>query len=91
MLMLATSTANIGITIPSLPGGIGPFEVAASETLKFFGVGGDVATAYSLVLHAALLLPPILLGIFYLWRENLSLGRIVRQRAPEGERSVELS
>ncbi|MDO8672929.1 MAG: lysylphosphatidylglycerol synthase transmembrane domain-containing protein [Dehalococcoidia bacterium] len=91
VLMLTTATANIGITIPSLPGGIGPFEVAARETLGFFGVDSDIATAYSIVLHAALLLPPVLLGIFYLWREGLSLGRIVRQQPTETGSNAELS
>ncbi|MBI2863321.1 MAG: flippase-like domain-containing protein [Chloroflexi bacterium] len=90
VLVLATSTANIGITIPSLPGGIGPFEAVASKTLMSFRVGQDVATAYSIVLHAALLLPPVLLGFFYLWRENLSLEKIVRQRSVEGQKGVEV-
>ena len=45
-----------------------------------FGVADGLATSYTLVLHAALLLPPILLGFYYLWREGLSLGELGRTK-----------
>ena len=39
--------------------------------LVAFGVARELATAYTLVLHAALWLPITLLGFFYMIREGL--------------------
>lgn len=72
--LLAMSAANLGISVPSSSGGIGPFEfLAASTMVSLFGQDPSRATAYALVVHVTLLLPVTLLGFFYLWREHLSL------------------
>ncbi|HZY41642.1 MAG TPA: UPF0104 family protein, partial [Anaerolineae bacterium] len=41
------------------------------EVLSAFGVNRAVATAYTLVLHAALWLPITLLGFYYMARESV--------------------
>jgi hypothetical protein len=83
VILLVTSAANLAISLPSSQGGIGPFEYFASRTLIIFGVDLAKATAYALVLHAALLLPVIALGLVFLWLENLSLAQ-VSQQVPQG-------
>ena len=83
VLLLATSTANLAIALPSSQGGIGLFEFFCKRTLIFFGVQEALATAYVIALHAALLLPVIVVGFGFLWLENLSLAEVVRQRAGE--------
>ena len=40
--------------------------------LEAFGVNHEVATGYTLVLHAALWLPVTVLGFYYLARQGLS-------------------
>ncbi len=72
------SAANLAISIPSLPGGVGPFEVAFLGSLTNVGVDRDLASAYIVVLHAALLVPVTVLGLAYLWRENISWGRLTQ-------------
>jgi len=42
--------------------------------LKAYGVGGAIATGYTLVLHVALWLPITLLGAYYLAREGIKWG-----------------
>ena len=78
VLILTTATSNLGVSIPSTGGGIGPFEFFAQATLIFFGVGAGVASAYALVVHAALLVPVTILGLLYIWVGNRSLIDLAR-------------
>jgi uncharacterized protein (TIRG00374 family) len=67
VLMLMNGLVNLATTIPSAPGYIGTFETGG-RVLALMGVEEHVATAYTLVLHAALWLPITLLGAYYAWR-----------------------
>ena len=78
VLILTTATSNLGTSIPSTGGGVGPFEFFAQATLLFFSVDVSVASAYVLVLHAALLIPITLLGIIYVWLSSSSLAELAR-------------
>jgi uncharacterized membrane protein YbhN (UPF0104 family) len=77
--LLALSIANLGTMIPSSPGYVGTFDALVQRALALFAVPDAVALAYAFVLHLAIWLPPTLIGLFYLWRYNLSLGRITRE------------
>ena len=57
--------------VPSAPGYVGTFDAPGIEVLVLYGVRDAIATAYTLVLHAALWLPITLLGAFYMLREGL--------------------
>ncbi len=83
VILLVTAAANLAITAPSTGGGIGPFELATKVVLVAFGQEASLATAYAIVLHATLLIPVTLLGLLFLWTENLTLGEIARR--PQGE------
>lgn len=72
VLMLMTAVVNLAITIPSAPGYVGTFDAPGIKVLTTFGVPESVAAGYTLVLHAALLLPITLLGFYYMWRESVS-------------------
>lgn len=78
---LVAAVANLSITLPSSQGGVGPFEYFAAQTLLLFGVEAGLATAYVLVLHALLLVPVSLLGLYYLWFLHLSLKELSRAPA----------
>jgi len=78
--ILVTAAANLSVSIPSSQGGLGPFEFFVRETLVFSGVGAPVATAYALVLHAAILATMILIGALCLRSAGLSLD-MLRDRA----------
>ena len=78
VLILTTATSNMGTAIPSTGGGVGPFEFFAQATLVFFAVDVSVASAYVLVLHAALLMPITVLGLVYVWISKSSLTELAR-------------
>jgi uncharacterized protein (TIRG00374 family) len=71
-LMLMNGVVNLATTLPSAPGYIGTFDGPGIAVLVLYGVADELATAYTLVLHAALWLPITLLGAFYMVREGLS-------------------
>lgn len=77
-LILATAIANLALIIPSLPGGIGPFEYFGKQTLLLLGVEEGIATAYIGVLHMALLFPVTILGLGFLWWQRHFLGSRLR-------------
>jgi hypothetical protein len=85
-MVLVTAIDNIGSSIPAAPGGIGLFELVARETLvlmPFQSADRAVAGAFAAVVHAALLLPMIVLGQVFLWASHLSLRRL--SKATESE------
>ncbi|HZU05322.1 MAG TPA: lysylphosphatidylglycerol synthase transmembrane domain-containing protein [Chloroflexota bacterium] len=68
--LLGAAAANIGTMIPSSPGYVGTFDLPLQIVLtEVFGVALAPATSYTLVLHAALVVPVVLLGVFFLWRD----------------------
>lgn len=70
-LMLMNGIVNLATTLPSAPGYIGTFDGPGIAVLTLYGVTPSIATAYTLVLHAALWLPITLLGIYYMLRLGL--------------------
>jgi uncharacterized protein (TIRG00374 family) len=83
-LMLVNGIANIITSIPAAPGYIGTFEAAGVAALQAYNVGKEIATAYTIVLHAALWLPITLLGAYYMMRMGLSVKN-VREEVKEEE------
>ena len=75
--LIATSAANLALSVFASPGGVGPFEVTTREVLVFFGVGGAAASAYALALHAILLAPVIVVGILLVWTSGVSLKQLM--------------
>lgn len=83
-LMLMNGLANLALTIPAAPGGIGPFDWAGIETLAAFDVERSLASAYTIVLHVALWFPITALGAYYFARKGLSWQEAQRARSEEG-------
>jgi hypothetical protein len=75
--LIATSAANLALSVFASPGGVGPFEVTTREVLVVFGVGGAAASAYALALHAILLAPVILAGLVVVWLSGVSLKQLM--------------
>ena len=81
-MVLVTSVTNIGGSVPAAPGGLGLFEIIARETLIFGSPGAvdrSVAASFAVVVHAAILLPMIILGQVFLWAGHVSLRRLSRE------------
>ena len=90
--LLTTATANLGLAVPSSPGGIGPFEFVAAQTLRIFGADLSRAAVYAVALHLVLLVPVSLLGLIYLWGWQISFKGLVQSsrppRLPAGEEAT---
>jgi uncharacterized protein (TIRG00374 family) len=65
--MLLMAVLQLGVAVPSLPGRVGIFEGLCIVVLAPFGVGYETAFAVGLALHGVTFLPPILLGLFFVW------------------------
>ena len=53
--------------------------MAAATTLTLLGAESSEAGAYTIVVHAALLIPVTLLGFVFLWAEKVSFGQLTRE------------
>ena len=71
ILVLTLATMTLGMTLPGLPSGIGPFEFAATLLLSLYGVTREPALAFGLIMHATFLLPPIMIAVFMLLSSGL--------------------
>lgn len=63
---------QVGISLPSVPGRIGIFELGCILALAVFGVEQATALSYGLVLHAIVLLPTTLIGLLFFWMLGLA-------------------
>jgi glycosyltransferase 2 family protein len=72
----------LGVSIPSAPGYIGTFHWACAAALIFLGIEVNLAKSFSLLLWFAGFIPTVLLGLFSLWREGMSLRQL---KEPEKE------
>jgi uncharacterized protein (TIRG00374 family) len=70
-IAFAGAAANVSLSLPLAQGGVGAFEVLATEALVEFDVAENAAAAYSLALHFFLILPVSLVGLAVLWRSTL--------------------
>jgi uncharacterized membrane protein YbhN (UPF0104 family) len=81
--LLAVGVANLGALIPAAPGYIGTFDAPLVALLTgVFGVSQTDAFGYTLLVHAALLVPVVLLGLLFIWHEGLSLRTVTRTAEP---------
>jgi uncharacterized protein (TIRG00374 family) len=76
-LMLMNGIVNLATTLPSAPGYVGTFDAPGIALLIAYGVPGELAAGYTLVLHAALWLPITALGFYYYLRQPLRWGKEV--------------
>ena len=77
--------------MPAAPGYVGSFEVGALLVLSgLAGVDRELALGYVLVVHAALVVPVVLLGMYYWGTHHLSLYRIRRDAQVERATSAHL-
>ena len=78
VLILAVAIANLALALPSLPGGVGPYEFFGRQILTSFGVNEAMATSYVGVLHLVILVPITVLGLGLLWWHRWSITRVSR-------------
>jgi uncharacterized protein (TIRG00374 family) len=92
-LLLSISIASLAVAVPAAPGNIGPFEGAIVFGLTASGfVSGDPqqqsqALAYAVSLHIVSMLVYLVLGLFGLAQERISLGEVFRSARQMASRS----
>jgi uncharacterized membrane protein YbhN (UPF0104 family) len=84
VFLLAAAFANLLTIAPSTPGYVGVFDAPIVLTLTRFGIDRDLATSYTLILHAALVIPITCLGFYYLWRAGMSLAQMTKAQPDTG-------
>jgi len=82
-LMLMNGIVNLATTLPSAPGYVGTFDGPGIAVLVAYGVPGEVAAAYTLVLHGALWFPITLLCAYYYFRQPLRWGEQIQSMKSE--------
>jgi uncharacterized protein (TIRG00374 family) len=76
----------LGLMVPSGPGFVGSLQFFAVQALDVFQVKQETALSFSIVYHATQWFPVTLVGLFYLFREDLSLKDVARTTGEaEGE------
>jgi glycosyltransferase 2 family protein len=81
--MFVMAIVNLGVLIPSSPGGLGVFQYFAVLALEFLHCKHDPATAYALVVHFAQYVPVTLIGLLWLPRfgiKNLSVKELEQEQ-----------
>jgi uncharacterized protein (TIRG00374 family) len=77
LALLVGSAANFATLVPSSPGYVGTFDGVLIKVLQdTIGTGAGIATAYAVVVHAALFLPVVVVGTLVLWRSNMTFTQI---------------
>lgn len=66
------SLISLAVAVPSSPGFFGPFEAAARVGLALWGVAAEKAVSFAVGYHIGGFIPVTLIGMYYVWRLDLS-------------------
>jgi glycosyltransferase 2 family protein len=84
-IFLLTFVVCLGISLPSSPGFIGVMEGACVMGLSVFGVSGPEALAFAILYHITQLVPPLVLGTYFVFKQHLTPELIHLEEGVEGE------
>jgi uncharacterized protein (TIRG00374 family) len=79
--LLVQGLVVFGVSVPSTPGYVGPFEAAIVAGLVLYGISQDQSFSYALAYHVTTFVPIVLLGLWSTVRTGLGLGGLRRARA----------
>lgn len=87
--LLLLVVLQVGTAVPSSLGRIGVFQYLVILTLSIFAVDKNVALGYSVVLYLVIYVPIALLGVWGLWHEKITWGKLTETvvRFSEGRKS----
>jgi uncharacterized membrane protein YbhN (UPF0104 family) len=84
--LLLLVVLQVGTAVPSSPGRIGVFQYLVILTLSNFAMDKNVALGYSVVLYLVIYVPIALLGIWGLWHEKITWGKLTEAVVKFSER-----
>jgi len=74
---------NLGMLLPSTPGGLGVFQFAVVESLLLFSIQKSSGMAVALVLHMVQIIPVTVIGLLWLYRHHISIENIEKEKRLE--------
>lgn len=66
------------VMVPASPGFIGTYHYACYKGLSVFGVPETTSVSIALVMHGTGFFPVIIAGMYYLWKNKISLNELQR-------------
>jgi glycosyltransferase 2 family protein len=84
-IFLLTFVVCLGISLPSSPGFIGVMEGACVMGLSIFGFAGPEALAFAILYHVTQLVPPLVLGTYFVFRQHITPDLIGLEEGDENE------
>ena len=64
------------VMVPASPGFIGTYHYACFKGLSVFGLPETTSVSIALIMHGTAFFPVILAGLYYLWKNRLSLNEL---------------
>ncbi|HEX5388001.1 MAG TPA: lysylphosphatidylglycerol synthase transmembrane domain-containing protein [Gemmatimonadales bacterium] len=80
--VLLEGLVAFGVSLPSTPGYLGPFEASIRAALSLYGIAPDRSFSYAIAYHVTTFVPITLLGLWSLTRTPLALKDLRRASAP---------
>lgn len=74
------------VMVPASPGYVGTYHAACVYGLMAFNIQKEKALSVALVIHGLSFFPVIFVGLYYLWRDNVSLAEVRGKTLREGAR-----
>ncbi len=74
---------NLGLLVPSAPAYVGIFQSCNALAFSFFDLSKNVALAYSITIHALMVVPITILGLFFINFYGMSLWRFRKAKVKE--------
>lgn len=71
------------VMVPASPGYVGTYHAACVYGLMAFNIEKEKALSVALVIHGLNFFPVIMLGLYYLWRDNVSLAEMADKTSRE--------
>jgi glycosyltransferase 2 family protein len=71
------------VMVPAAPGYIGTYHLACYTGLAAFGLPDTQAVSVALVIHGVGFFPVILAGLYHVWSQGVSLGKLREQATTE--------
>ncbi len=72
------------VMVPAAPGYIGTYHLACYTGLTAFGLPDTEAVSIALVIHAVGFFPVTIAGLYHVWSQGVSLGKMKEQAAGSG-------
>lgn len=64
------------VMVPASPGYIGTYHYACYKGLSVFGIPETTSVSIALIMHAIGFFPVIIVGLYYLWKNKISLNEL---------------